>query len=92
MKKALKGLFYFVLVAIVPTNALARNHRHPRYAPGNVNLKVQNSVAKVERGRRLAAVLCVGCHLDLPTMMYLWLLVETRIPQETPNELAVTAL
>ena len=70
MKKALKGLGYFVLVAIVLTGALAvyvAITGIPRYAPGNVNLKVETSAAKVEGGRKYASMLCVGCHLDPST-------------------------
>src|SRR6185369_6427485 len=39
----------------------------PSYPRGNVNLKVQTSAAKVERGRKYASMLCVGCHLDPAT-------------------------
>jgi mono/diheme cytochrome c family protein len=70
MKKALKGLAYFVLAAIVLTGALAMYVAItgiPSYTPGNVNLKVQTSAAKVERGRKYASMLCVGCHLDPST-------------------------
>src|SRR5215467_3226241 len=70
MKKALKGLGYFVLFVIALTGALAiyiAITGIPRYAPGNVNLKVETSEAKVERGRKFASMLCVGCHLDPST-------------------------
>src|SRR5215471_3635959 len=70
MKKALKGLGYFVLFVIALMGALAiyiSISGIPRYAPGNVNLKVETSEAKVERGRKFASMLCVGCHLDPST-------------------------
>ena len=70
MKKALRGLGYFFLFLIALTGALAiyiAITGIPRYAPGNVNLKVQTSEAKAERGRKLASMLCVGCHLDPST-------------------------
>ena len=70
MKKALKTLGYFVLVAIVLTGAFALYVAItgiPRYAPEKVNLTVQASAAKVERGRKYASMLCVDCHLDPAT-------------------------
>jgi mono/diheme cytochrome c family protein len=70
MKKALKGLGYFVLVVIVLAGALAiyvAITGIPRYPPGKVILKVQTSAAKVERGRKYASLLCIDCHLDPST-------------------------
>ena len=70
MRKALKGLGYFVLAAIVLTSALALYvaiSGIPSYAPRNVNLKVQTSPARVERGRKYASMLCIDCHLDPST-------------------------
>lgn len=70
MKKALKGLGYFVVLIIAVAGALALYIAItgiPSYAPGNVNLKVETSAAKVERGRKFASMLCVGCHLDPTT-------------------------
>lgn len=70
MKKALRGLGYFVLAVIVLTSALALYIAItgiPSYAPGKVNLKVHSSEAKVEHGRKFASMLCIGCHLDPST-------------------------
>jgi cytochrome c553 len=70
MKKVLKGLGYFVLAGIVLAGVLAAYVAItgiPSYPPGDVNLKVQTSPAKVERGRKYASMLCVGCHLDPAT-------------------------
>src|SRR5215467_5362890 len=70
MKKALKGLGYFVLFVIALAGTLAiyiAITGIPRYAPGSVSLKVETSEAKVERGRKFASMLCVGCHLDPST-------------------------
>src|SRR5215472_6276271 len=70
MRKALKGLGYFVVLIIAVASALALYIAItgiPSYAPGNVNLKVETSAAKVERGRKFASMLCVGCHLDPTT-------------------------
>src|SRR5215467_575996 len=70
MRKALKGLGYFVVLIIAVAGALALYIAItgiPSYAPGNVNLTVETSAAKVERGRKFASMLCVGCHLDPTT-------------------------
>jgi hypothetical protein len=70
MTKAVKGLGYLVLFAIALTSALAiyiAITGIPRYPPGNLNLKVETSEAKVERGRKFASMLCVDCHLDPST-------------------------
>jgi len=70
MKKALKGLGYLVVLIIAVAGALAiyiAITGIPSYAPGNVTLKMETSPAKVERGRKFASMLCVGCHLDPTT-------------------------
>lgn len=70
MKNVLKILGYFVFFLIVLAGAFALYIAVtgiPRYAPGNVNLKGETSAAKVERGRKFASMLCVGCHLNPST-------------------------
>lgn len=70
MRTALRGLGYFVLLIVAVAGALALYIAVtgiPRYAPGHVNLKVETSPAKVERGRKFASILCVDCHLDPST-------------------------
>jgi mono/diheme cytochrome c family protein len=39
----------------------------PKYTPGQVNLKVEVTPEKVERGRKYAMLMCVACHLDPTT-------------------------
>ncbi len=39
----------------------------PKYPRGHVELKVKVTAEKLERGRKYAAVLCVGCHTDPTT-------------------------
>ena len=70
MRKALKGLGYLVFVAIILIGVLGAYVAItgiPSYTPGNVKLKVKTSAEKVERGRKYASMLCVGCHLDPST-------------------------
>jgi cytochrome c2 len=39
----------------------------PRYEPGHVELKVAATPQKIERGRKLASMLCAECHLNPTT-------------------------
>jgi len=70
MKKALRGFAYFILVVVLLAGGFAAYVAItgiPAYRPGKVDFKVETSVAKVERGRKYASMLCVGCHLDPST-------------------------
>jgi mono/diheme cytochrome c family protein len=39
----------------------------PRYPPGKVDLRVEVTPERVERGRQIVNMLCAGCHLDSET-------------------------
>lgn len=70
MKKALKIVGYGVVVLIVLAGGVAAYvaiSGIPTYSPGQVSLQVQVTPDKVERGRKWASMLCVGCHLDPST-------------------------
>ena len=70
MKKALKifGLVLFVaIVAVGLFAAYVAITGIPSYKPGNLSLKVASTPEKVERGRKYANLLCIGCHLDPAT-------------------------
>lgn len=67
MKRALKFLAYMVLATLVAAAGFAGYVAItgiPTYAPGHVKLKIDDTPATVERGRKYASILCVSCHLD----------------------------
>jgi mono/diheme cytochrome c family protein len=67
MKKLLRWTLALVaIVALLAGGALLYVDRTgiPRYAPGRVELKVDVTPERVERGRRTVDMLCSACHLD----------------------------
>ena len=70
MKKTFKLLGYFVLVILALASSFSAYvalSGIPTYTPGKVNLKIEVTPAKVERGRKYASMLCITCHLDPST-------------------------
>lgn len=70
MKTVFKFLGYIVLVVIVAAASFAGYvaiSGIPTYTPVKVNLKVEVTPAKVERGQKYASMLCIDCHLDPST-------------------------
>jgi len=68
--KVLRFLGYFVLVVIVAAASFAGYiaiSGIATYTPEKVNLRVEVTPAKVERGRKYASMLCISCHLDPST-------------------------
>ncbi|HJQ98979.1 MAG TPA: c-type cytochrome [Candidatus Polarisedimenticolaceae bacterium] len=70
MKLALKIIVALVL-AVVLTITIAliviKTSGIPTYPPGNIDLEVEVTPERVERGKHTAEMLCVGCHLDNET-------------------------
>lgn len=67
MKKILKVLLFVVLalVAVVAVGAVVINSRGiPTYPVENPDYVVHPTPAKVERGKKLASMLCKGCHYN----------------------------
>ncbi len=72
MKKLLKILLYLIggIVVIAGGFALFILIRGiPSYEPEKVDLKVEVTSERVEHGRKIASVLCAGCHLDPTTQV-----------------------
>jgi mono/diheme cytochrome c family protein len=70
MKTVFKFLGYIVLVVIVAAASFAGYvaiSGIPTYTRVKVNLKVEVTPAKVERGQKYASMLCIDCHLDPST-------------------------
>ncbi|MGH9365731.1 MAG: c-type cytochrome [Thermoanaerobaculia bacterium] len=70
MKKALKFLGLGVLVLVVAAGAFAAYVAItgiPKYAPGHVQMNVEVTPERVERGRKFAGMLCATCHMDPTT-------------------------
>lgn len=70
MKKLLKvlGIVLGTLVLLVGAAALFIHLRGiPSYEPGNVAVTIDYTPQRVERGRKLANVLCAECHTDQKT-------------------------
>ena len=69
-KRLLKIALALVVVAVV-TVALSLlyidRNGIPTYSPGKIELKVEVTPERVERGRRAVQLLCAGCHLDNET-------------------------
>jgi len=67
MRRALKiaGVVVAVLVGVLGAGALyIECSGIPHYAVGHVSLHVTPSPERIERGKKLASLLCVDCHLD----------------------------
>jgi mono/diheme cytochrome c family protein len=70
MKRALKFVGISLLILIVGAAAFAGYVAItgiPTYAPGHLALRVTSTPEKIERGRKYANLLCIGCHLDPAT-------------------------
>jgi mono/diheme cytochrome c family protein len=70
MRKVLKALGALLALVLLLVGALALYVARagiPHYAPGHVQVKVERTPERVERGRRIASMLCASCHLDLAT-------------------------
>ena len=70
MKKAFKFIGIALLIFIVGGAAFAGYVAItgiPTYTPGHLVLKVNVTPERVERGRKYANLLCIGCHLDPAT-------------------------
>lgn len=73
MKKLLKVLavIVMVLLVIVGTFALYVSMRSiPKYAVKKIDVKVESTPARVERGAKLASMLCRGCHYSESTKKF----------------------
>jgi mono/diheme cytochrome c family protein len=70
MKRLLKvmAVLLAVLAALAGVAVLYLDRAGiPRYTPAKVELRVEVTPERVERGRKTAQMLCVGCHLDNET-------------------------
>jgi mono/diheme cytochrome c family protein len=70
MKRALKvgGIVIGVLVGLAGAGALfVQAGGLPRYPVERIDLRVEATPARLARGKKLAGILCVGCHLDPAT-------------------------
>jgi mono/diheme cytochrome c family protein len=70
MKKILKFVGLAVLAIVVLAGGFAL-YVHltgiPRYQPGKVTLQVEVTPERVAHGKKIASMLCAGCHLDPAT-------------------------
>ena len=67
MKRALKlvgGLIGLVLLAVAGFAAFVAVRGIPHYQPGNIQLTVQPTPERLDRGEKFVRLLCAGCHLD----------------------------
>jgi mono/diheme cytochrome c family protein len=70
MKKVLKIMGAIVVVALLAAGGFAAKVAIvgiPSYKPGNVQLKVEATPERVQRGRKWAHLLCAECHKDPST-------------------------
>jgi mono/diheme cytochrome c family protein len=70
MKRLLKGLGALVALLLLAAGSAALyvdRSGIPRYAPARLELSVEVTPERVERGRKSAQMLCVACHLDNET-------------------------
>jgi len=65
--KIVSALVLAVILVITATLIVIDRRGIPAYAPGNIDLKVDVTPERVERGKHTAEMLCVGCHLDNDT-------------------------
>src|SRR5262245_53601526 len=61
------GVVLFLVVAVGVVLAVIARGGIPYYTPGKIDLKVDVTPERVERGRHTMQMLCVGCHLDNDT-------------------------
>jgi hypothetical protein len=84
MRKALKvALVLLVLVVALAGGAAAYIHVRgiPTYPVEKVDLRVEVTAERVERGKKLAGMLCASCHLDPATNV----LSGKRMPDVPPE-------
>src|SRR5215470_12954726 len=70
MKKAFKVLLFGVLGILLAVGAFLAYVAAtgiPKYAPGNLQMKVEITPEKVARGKKFAGLLCATCHMDPTT-------------------------
>lgn len=70
MKKIFRYLLIFILVIVGLVGVFAAYVAFkgvPTYQPGNIALTVTSTPERVDRGRKLTAMLCNGCHMDYNT-------------------------
>src|ERR1035437_8524589 len=73
MKKVLKVLLIIVLVIAVLVGIMAAyiNFRSmPKYAAQKVELKIEPTPARIEKGQKLASMLCKTCHYNPDTKKF----------------------
>jgi len=69
-KRLLKGFFGIVIVLALGIAGVVfyiDRSGIPHYPPGRIQLKVEVTPERVERGRRTVQLLCASCHLDNDT-------------------------
>ena len=67
MKKALRYLLILlgvILIAVGGFAAFVALRGVPAYAAENVDLKVEATPTRIEKGQKLASMLCASCHMD----------------------------
>src|SRR5215203_785812 len=67
MKKALRYLLILLGVILIAAGGFAAFvalRGVPSYTAEKIELKVEASTARVEKGQKLASMLCSGCHMD----------------------------
>jgi len=70
MRLVIKIVSVLVLVVILSITAaliVIKRAGIPTYPPGKIELKVEVTPERVERGKHTSEMLCVGCHLDNET-------------------------
>ena len=70
MKKFLKyfGIVILIIVVIIGAGATFISVRGiPSYEPGKIKMKVEVTPERLERGKKLASLLCKQCHFDPKT-------------------------
>ena len=70
MRKLGKALLIILIVVVVLVGGFAlfiEIRGVPNYEPGKITLKVESTPARVERGKKIVALLCADCHLDPKT-------------------------
>ena len=73
MKKVFKVLLIIILVIVVLVGVLAAYialRSIPKYDVEKINVKVESTPARVERGTKLASLLCRNCHYNDATQKF----------------------
>ncbi|MEO6668816.1 MAG: c-type cytochrome [Ferruginibacter sp.] len=73
MKKFLKVLLIIIVIFIVFAGIFASYvsmRNIPKYAVKKIDTKVESTPARIERGTKLASMLCRGCHYDNDTKKF----------------------